>query len=89
MEVMVGTMVLSHRYHVVAPFHKAIHRLLHCRDPDVSVFKRQLLRLNPTTFPEDSFRLVERYLDPWWMTGMEDTQDVYPLEGLPDFITQV
>jgi hypothetical protein len=89
MEVLVGTMVLSHRYHVIAPIHKAVHRLVHRGHQEVSEFKRRILQLDLTTYPEDSTRLVDHYPDPWWITATEESDHSYLLQGVNDFMTQV
>ena len=87
-EVYLGFMLMRNRYHYVAPFHKQVHRTLRRPFGLIEEFKSALSDLNYNCPANDPTRIVDKYLDPWWLDPAWDT-DVQVYEGIALFFDQV
>lgn len=81
-------MVILAKFNHVAPFHRRLYAVISAAT-DVPNFKLALLGLDPACTGMDPSRIVDRYLDPWWITPSSDMEFLRLLNGIPDFIAQV
>lgn len=76
-------MILEDKFLYLTPFHKGLHSVVgDISSWDIGTFKRSLTSLREATVDVDLTRIVEPYLDPWWMTAS-------PEVGNPDLFLDV
>jgi hypothetical protein len=74
-------MILEDKFLYITPFHKGLHSLVtdmsRC---DIGTFKSCLVSLRVATVDIDLTRIVEPYLDPWWMSASLEISnpDLFP-----------
>jgi len=86
LEIVLGWMILEDRFLYLSPFHKSLHLLV--TDPsssDPATFKRGLSSLRETTTEMDLTRIVEPYLDPWWITASSEMENTDLFPDVPRF----
>lgn len=74
-------MILEDKFLYLTPFHKALHSVVtDVSSSDIGTFKRRLSSLREVTVDIDLTRIVEPYLDPWWMTASPEiaNPDLFP-----------
>ena len=63
-------MILEDKFLYVTPFHKWLHSAVtDISRLDIVTFKQTLASLREITVDIDLTRIVEPYLDPWWMSA--------------------
>ena len=83
-------MILEDKFLYLTPFHKALHSVVtDGSSSDIRTFKRRLSSLREATVDIDLTRIVEPYLDPWWMTASPEiaNPDLFP--DIPRFWNMV
>jgi hypothetical protein len=88
-EIFLGGSILRKKYHFVPPFFKSIHRLVWTTFQNVQQFKAALCKIKYACPAADPSRIVDEYLDPWWIEPSLDTNHLEVTDGLPKFIEQV
>jgi hypothetical protein len=74
-------MILEDKFLYVTPFHKRLHSAVtDISNSDITTFKRTLASLREATVDIDLTRIVEPYLDPWWMSASPEiaNPDLFP-----------
>ena len=81
LEIVLGWMILEDRFLYLTPFHKSLHSLImDTSSSDPATFKRSLSSLRETTTEMDLTRIIEPYLNPWWITASSQIEntDLFP-----------
>ena len=81
-------MVIVGKFNHVTPFQRHLHAAINAATT-VPNLKLALFGLDLACATMDPSRIVDRYLDPWWITPSSDTEFLSLLDGIPDFIAQV
>jgi hypothetical protein len=74
-------MILENKFLYLTPFQKRLHSLVtDISSSDIGTFKGSLSSLREATTNIDLTRIVEPYLDPWWITStpMVVNPDLFP-----------
>src|SRR5271154_2099878 len=89
-EVFLGNLVLRNKFHYIAPFFKQINHTIRMSRSfhDIEDFKASLSQLDYRCSVTDPSRIVDHYLDPWWIEPSLET-NMHIHDGLPDFLRQV
>ena len=88
LDVLLGSAVLTGKFNHVTPFHRRIHAIIYAAKT-IEDLKSGLFDIDPACPTMDPTRVVNRYLDPWWITPSLSTEFLSLLDGVPDFIVQV
>jgi hypothetical protein len=63
-------MILENKFLYLTPFQKRLHSVVtDISSLDIVTFKQSLSSLREATTDMDLTRIVEPYLDPWWITS--------------------
>ena len=74
-------MILKDKFLYLTPFHKGLHSVVtDISTSDIGSFKRSLSSLREATVDIDLTRIVEPYLEPWWMLASPEiaNPDLFP-----------
>ena len=74
-------MILEDKFLYLTPFHKGLYEVVtDISSSDIGTFKQSLASLREATVDIDLTRIVEPYLDPWWMTASPEVTnpDLFP-----------
>jgi hypothetical protein len=87
-ETFVGCMILRDKYNHVPPFLKQLQALVNSK-LDLSDFKVALLKLKYHCPSFNPTHIVDKYPNSWWKMSDLTADEVYPLDGVQEFMQQV
>jgi hypothetical protein len=81
-------MIILKSFNHITLFHRQLHAAIYATT-DVNDLKSTLMRLDWACSSMDPTSAVDWYPDPWWKIPSVDTDIMFLVDGLPDFIAQV